>query len=117
MNAPSLLLSTLLCSLEQHSLLNAHLTRMKKKCFQLNLLSALGFNPFSHSTYLWRESIIFLPSVGSILLPVPTQGTTWRVSFNKFTNKKLLLLVNSILLVLPEMFRLFILNWALKQIF
>lgn len=82
MDAPfPLFLSTLLCSLEQHSLLDAHSTRMKKNCFQLGL----GRNPFSHSTYIWREGTTVLPSVGSILLPTLTQGTTW--SFNKFTSK------------------------------
>lgn len=49
----------------------------EKNYFQLNLLSGLGFNPFSHSTYIWREGIIILPSVGCILLPMLTWGTTW----------------------------------------
>lgn len=73
MDTPSpLFFSTLLCSLEQHSLLSALSRRMKKKCFQLNLLSGLGFNPFSHSTYIWRGGIIILPRVAGILLPMLT---------------------------------------------
>lgn len=102
----------LLCGPWSSTVSYVHTWQGWKKCFQLNLLPGLSFNPFSHSTYIRREGIIILPSVGSILLPMLTWGTTWGVSFNKFTSKKLLLLVNPILLLLPEVFWLCISNWA-----